>query len=156
MFRPQTEAIRQCSFVRNASAAAGLLKASGPHPSRGRTTRRRQPRSRRPLRKLRPRSSDSAMSISRQDIEKVALLARLQLTDDELAKMTVELAQIVGYVDQLGEVDTDGIEPMAHPIEKANVFRDDVVAESLPRDEALANAPHRDERGYLVPAVLGE
>jgi aspartyl-tRNA(Asn)/glutamyl-tRNA(Gln) amidotransferase subunit C len=96
------------------------------------------------------------MSISRQDIEKVALLARLQLTHEELSKMTVELAQIVGYVDQLGEVDTDGIEPMAHAIEMANVFRDDIVAESLPRDEALANAPHRNERGYLVPAVLGE
>ena len=96
------------------------------------------------------------MSISRQDIEKVALLARLQLTDDELSKMTAELAQIVGYVDQLAEVDTDGIEPMAHAIETANVFRDDTVAPSLPRDEALANAPHRDDRGYLVPAVLGE
>ena len=96
------------------------------------------------------------MSISRQDIEKVALLARLQLTDDELSKMTAELAQIVGYVDQLDEVGTDGVEPMAHAIEIANVFRDDAVAESLPREEALANAPHRDERGYLVPAVLGE
>jgi aspartyl-tRNA(Asn)/glutamyl-tRNA(Gln) amidotransferase subunit C len=96
------------------------------------------------------------MSISRQDIEKVALLARLQLTEDELSKMTVELAQIVGYVDQLAEVDTDGIEPMAHAIETANVFRDDVVVQSLPREEALANAPHRDERGYLVPAVLGD
>jgi len=96
------------------------------------------------------------MSISRADIEKVALLARLQLTDDELAKMTAELAQIVGYVDQLAEVDTEGIEPMAHAIELANVFRDDAVAESLPREEALANAPHRDERGYLVPAVLGD
>jgi aspartyl-tRNA(Asn)/glutamyl-tRNA(Gln) amidotransferase subunit C len=96
------------------------------------------------------------MSISRQDIEKVALLARLQLTDDELSKMTAELAQIVGYVDQLAEVNTDGIEPMAHAIETANVFRDDVVAKSLPRDEALANAPHRDDRGYLVPPVLGE
>ena len=96
------------------------------------------------------------MSISRQDIEKVALLARLQLTDDELSKMTVELAQIVGYVDQLAEVDTNGIEPMAHAIETANVCRDDVVVASLPRDEALANAPHRDERGYLVPAVLGD
>jgi aspartyl-tRNA(Asn)/glutamyl-tRNA(Gln) amidotransferase subunit C len=96
------------------------------------------------------------MSISRQDIEKVALLARLQLTDDELSRMTVELAQIVGYVDQLGEVDTNGVEPMAHAIETGNVFRDDVVAESLPRDGALANAPHHDERGYLVPAVLGE
>lgn len=96
------------------------------------------------------------MGISRADIEKVALLARLQLTEDELAKMTAELAQIVGYVDQLGEVNTDGVEPMAHAIEIANVFRDDAVAESLPREEALANAPHRDERGYLVPAVLGD
>jgi aspartyl-tRNA(Asn)/glutamyl-tRNA(Gln) amidotransferase subunit C len=96
------------------------------------------------------------MSISRQDIEKVALLARLQLTEGELSKMTTELAQIVGYVDQLGEVNTDGIEPMAHAIEIKNVFRDDAVAPSLPRDEALANAPHHDNRGYLVPAVLGE
>jgi aspartyl-tRNA(Asn)/glutamyl-tRNA(Gln) amidotransferase subunit C len=96
------------------------------------------------------------MSISRQDIEKVALLARLQLTDGELSKMTSELAQIVGYVDQLAEVDTDGIEPMAHAIEQKNIFRDDAVAESLTRIEALANAPHHDDRGYLVPAVLGE
>jgi aspartyl-tRNA(Asn)/glutamyl-tRNA(Gln) amidotransferase subunit C len=96
------------------------------------------------------------MSISRQDVEKVALLARLQLTEDELAKMTTELAQIVGYVDQLGEVNTDGIEPMAHAIEIKNVFRDDIVAASLPREESLANAPHHDNRGYLVPAVLGE
>jgi aspartyl-tRNA(Asn)/glutamyl-tRNA(Gln) amidotransferase subunit C len=96
------------------------------------------------------------MGISRADIEKVALLARLQLTDDELSKMTTELAQIVGYVDQLGEVDTDRIEPMAHAIELTNVFRDDAVTESLPRDEALSNAPQHDDRGYLVPAVLGE
>ena len=96
------------------------------------------------------------MSISRQDIEKVALLARLQLTEVELATMTSELAQIMGYVDQLAEVDTEGVEPMAHAIPVTNVFRDDVVGESLPREEALANAPHRDERGYLVPAVLGE
>jgi aspartyl-tRNA(Asn)/glutamyl-tRNA(Gln) amidotransferase subunit C len=96
------------------------------------------------------------MSISRQDIEKVALLARLQLTEDEISKMTAELAQIVGYVDQLSEVETDGIEPMAHAIELSNVFRDDIVAESLSRDAALANAPHHDDRGYLVPAVLGE
>jgi aspartyl-tRNA(Asn)/glutamyl-tRNA(Gln) amidotransferase subunit C len=96
------------------------------------------------------------MSISRADIEKVALLARLQLTEAELGTMTDELAQIVGYVDQLAEVDTKGIEPMAHAVPVTNVFRDDAVAPSLPRDEALANAPHRDERGYLVPAVLGE
>lgn len=96
------------------------------------------------------------MSITRQDVEKVALLARLQLTDDELATMTDQLAQIVAYVDQLGEVATDDVAPMAHAIELVNVFKDDVVIASLPRDEALANAPHHDERGYLVPAVLGE
>jgi aspartyl-tRNA(Asn)/glutamyl-tRNA(Gln) amidotransferase subunit C len=101
-------------------------------------------------------ASYSSMSISRQDIEKVALLARLQLTEAELATMTDELAQIVGYVDQLAEVDTEGVEPLAHAVEVTNVFRDDAVAASLPRDEALANAPHHDERGYLVPAVLGE
>jgi aspartyl-tRNA(Asn)/glutamyl-tRNA(Gln) amidotransferase subunit C len=94
--------------------------------------------------------------ISRQDIEKVALLARLELTEAELRTMTAELAQIVGYVDQLAEVNTEGVEPMAHAIQLANVFREDSVHESLPREEALANAPHHDERGYLVPAVLGE
>jgi aspartyl-tRNA(Asn)/glutamyl-tRNA(Gln) amidotransferase subunit C len=96
------------------------------------------------------------MSISRQDIEKVALLARLQLTNDELDAMTGQLAEIVAYVDQLAEVDTEGVEPMAHAIELKNVFREDQVHASLPREEALANAPHHDDRGYLVPAVLGD
>jgi aspartyl-tRNA(Asn)/glutamyl-tRNA(Gln) amidotransferase subunit C len=96
------------------------------------------------------------MSISRQDIEKVALLARLKLTEAELATMTAEMAQIVGYVDQLAGVDTEGVAPMAHAVEVANVFRADEVAPSLPREEALSNAPHHDDRGYLVPAVLGE
>ncbi len=96
------------------------------------------------------------MSLTRTDVEKVALLARLRLTDAELETITGQLAQIVDYVDQLGEVNTEGVEPMAHAIEVANVFRDDRVAPSLPRDEALANAPNHDDRGYLVPAVLGE
>jgi aspartyl-tRNA(Asn)/glutamyl-tRNA(Gln) amidotransferase subunit C len=96
------------------------------------------------------------MSITRQDIEKVALLARLQLSDAEVATMSEELAQIVGYVDQLAEVDTEGVAPMAHAIELQNVFEDDHVCESLPREQALANAPHHNSTGYLVPAVLGD
>src|SRR4051794_20008936 len=135
------EAIKRCSFARNAFVVALSRRSFGQRRSKCRTTQARPKR----------RSNLFAMSISRQDIEKVALLARLQLTDDELSKMTVDLAQIVGYVDQLAEVDTSGVEPMAHAIEMSNVFREDAVAESLPRDEALANAPHRDERGYLVP-----
>src|SRR5436190_1380008 len=145
MFRPRTVATRRYWCARNVSEVAGSPRSSEPHRSKCRTIRRRQ----------RPRSSDFPMSISRQDIEKVALLARLQLSDDELSKMTIELAQIVGYVDQLGEVNTDGVEPMAHAIEVTNVFRDDILAESLPRGQALPNAPHHDDRGYLVPAVLG-
>jgi aspartyl-tRNA(Asn)/glutamyl-tRNA(Gln) amidotransferase subunit C len=96
------------------------------------------------------------MSISRQDIEKVALLARLQLSETELATMTLQLHQIVSYVDQLAEVNTEGVEPMAHAIELTNVFKDDQVRSSLSSEEALANAPHHDVRGYLVPAVLGD
>jgi aspartyl-tRNA(Asn)/glutamyl-tRNA(Gln) amidotransferase subunit C len=96
------------------------------------------------------------MAITRQDVEKVALLARLQLSEPELATMSDQLAEIVTYVDHLAQVNADGVEPMAHAIERANVFRDDRVVESLPREEALASAPHHDSRGYLVPAVLGE
>jgi aspartyl-tRNA(Asn)/glutamyl-tRNA(Gln) amidotransferase subunit C len=96
------------------------------------------------------------MAITRQDIDKVALLARLQLTDAEGTRMSDELAQIVAYVDQLAQVDTEDVEPMAHAIELQNVFKDDRVGESLPREAALANAPHHNSVGYLVPAVLGD
>lgn len=96
------------------------------------------------------------MSLSRVEVEKVALLSRLRLSDAELDTITADLAKIVGYVDQLAEVSTEGVEPMAHAIEITNVFRDDSSSASLPREEALANAPHHDTRGYLVPAVLGE
>jgi aspartyl-tRNA(Asn)/glutamyl-tRNA(Gln) amidotransferase subunit C len=105
-----------------------------------------------PIPTKRPRT----MGITRSDIEKVALLARLQLSDAELATMSEELAQIVGYVDQLAEVDTEGVEPMAHAIELQNVFEDDHVVASLSREQALANAPHHNSTGYLVPAVLGD
>ena len=94
--------------------------------------------------------------LTRADVEKVALLARLRLSEPELETMTGQLAQIVGYVDQLAEVDTEGVEPMAHAVETANVFAEDRVEPSLPREVALANAPRHNDRGYLVPAVLGE
>lgn len=96
------------------------------------------------------------MALTRNDVEKVALLARLQLSENELAAFTQQLGQIVAYVDQLSDVDDEGVEPMAHAVELANVFADDRVADSLPRDQALANAPRHNDRGFLVPAVLGE
>lgn len=96
------------------------------------------------------------MAITRADVENVALLARLQLSDSELDRLAGELANIVGYVDQLAEVDSTGVEPMAHAVEVHNVFADDVIEPSLPRAAALSNAPRHNERGYLVPPVLGE
>ena len=96
------------------------------------------------------------MSISRADVEKVALLARLQLSEEELGRLTSEMAQIVQYVDQLAEVDTEGVQPMAHAVEVSNVFADDEVLPSLPREQALSNAPSHNDRGFLVPAVLGD
>jgi aspartyl-tRNA(Asn)/glutamyl-tRNA(Gln) amidotransferase subunit C len=96
------------------------------------------------------------VSISRAEVEKVSLLARLRLSDDELQRMTGQLGDILQYVDLLSELDTEAVEPMAHASEIANVLRDDVVRPSLTRDAALANAPRHDGECYLVPAVLGE
>ncbi len=96
------------------------------------------------------------MSLSRQEVEKVSLLGRLLLSPNELDRMTSQLGQIVGYVEQLGELDTEQVEPMAHAVEMKNVFRADEIRPSLDRTAALANAPQRDEECYLVPAVLGE
>jgi aspartyl-tRNA(Asn)/glutamyl-tRNA(Gln) amidotransferase subunit C len=96
------------------------------------------------------------MSLSRADVEKVSLLARLALTPAELDKMTEQLAGIVGYVEQLAELNTDQVEPMAHALDVSNVFADDVIRPSLARGMALSNAPHHDGEFYLVPAVLGE
>ena len=96
------------------------------------------------------------MSLTRADVEKVSLLGRLLLSEAELDTMTTQLVRVVGYVEQLGEVNTDGVQPMAHALDMHNVFRDDQLGESLPRDAALANAPKRDSECYRVPAVLGE
>ena len=96
------------------------------------------------------------MSISRQEVEKVSLLARLLLSEEELDRMTNEMSQILGYVDQLSGLNTEQVEPMAHALDIANVFRDDVAQPSLDREAALANAPNRDQECYRVPAVLGE
>lgn len=96
------------------------------------------------------------MSLSRQDVAKVGLLARLALTEADLERMTGELSKIVDFVSQLAELDTAAVEPLAHPLETRNVFRPDEVRASLSTAEALANAPKHDGICFLVPAVLGE
>jgi aspartyl-tRNA(Asn)/glutamyl-tRNA(Gln) amidotransferase subunit C len=99
------------------------------------------------------------MSLTADEVRWVAHLARLDLSDVELETMTRQLSAIVGYVDQLRQVNTEGVEPLSHALAVHNVFRDDEPAPSLPVDEALRNAPDRrsdsDGRQYYgVPAVL--
>lgn len=96
------------------------------------------------------------MSLSRADVEKVSLLARLRLSEAELETMTPQLIKIVGFVEQLNELDTANVQPMAHALDMHNVFAADDLHISLDRDQALANAPKRDDECYRVPAVLGE
>jgi aspartyl-tRNA(Asn)/glutamyl-tRNA(Gln) amidotransferase subunit C len=96
------------------------------------------------------------MSLTREDVAKVALLARLQLDESELDAMTTQLGSILEYIEQLSELNTDDIEPMAHATDASNVFADDVLRPSLDRADALANAPKADDECFRVPAVLGE
>jgi aspartyl-tRNA(Asn)/glutamyl-tRNA(Gln) amidotransferase subunit C len=92
--------------------------------------------------------------LTRDEVAKVALLGRLKLSADELDRMTVQLGRVLEYVDILNDVDTQNVEPMAHAIELRDVFREDVPVPSLPREDALANAPKTDGRCFVVPAIL--
>lgn len=94
------------------------------------------------------------MDLTKDDVEKVALLARLRLSDDELIAMTQQLGQVLGYIEQLDELDTAAVEPMVHAVELENVLADDSLEESLPREKALAVAPKSDGETFLVPPVL--
>jgi aspartyl-tRNA(Asn)/glutamyl-tRNA(Gln) amidotransferase subunit C len=94
------------------------------------------------------------MSMTAEEVAKVALLARLRLGPGELELFTGQLNAIVGFVEQLGELGTANVEPLAHGVEVHNVFREDVRGPSLPREDALTNAPQRNAESFLVPAVL--
>ena len=93
--------------------------------------------------------------ISEKDVEKVAKLARLEITQDEKKKYTQQLGSILEFVEKLNEVDTDGVEPTAQVTGLSNVYREDAVSRPENRDKLLSNAP-QTENGYIkVKAVLG-
>lgn len=94
------------------------------------------------------------MSLSLDEVQKVARLARLELAEADLALMQSQLSAILDYVAQLNELDTDGVEPLAHPLPIQNVFRSDDPAPSLTPDAALQNAPKRQGDYFSVPAVF--
>jgi aspartyl-tRNA(Asn)/glutamyl-tRNA(Gln) amidotransferase subunit C len=94
------------------------------------------------------------MSLTLDEVRKVAKLARLELSDSDLALMQQQLSIILDYVDQLNELDTTDVEPLAHPLPIENVFRPDELVPSLPVDAALQNAPNRVGDYFGVPAVF--
>ena len=94
------------------------------------------------------------MSLSLDEVRKVARLARLDLPEGELAGVADRLNRILGYIDQLQQVDTTGVEPLAHPLPIKNVFRPDEPVPSLSVGEALQNAPSKVGDYFGVPAVF--
>ncbi|HEX7550524.1 MAG TPA: Asp-tRNA(Asn)/Glu-tRNA(Gln) amidotransferase subunit GatC [Candidatus Methylomirabilis sp.] len=92
--------------------------------------------------------------ITRAEVEHVARLARLELTEDEKERMTAQLDAILGYMDKLNALDTSQVEPTTTVIPMVSVMRDDVVRPSLDREEALANAPDRADAFFRVPRII--
>lgn len=95
-----------------------------------------------------------AQRITEDEVRHVAKLARLELGEQDVERFTRQLGGVLDYVAQIGELDVEGVEPMAHPLEMPNVLREDEPAEPMPREAALRNAPERDEAFFKVPKVL--
>lgn len=94
------------------------------------------------------------MKITRAEVEKVARLSRLALSEEEMETITGQMDAILGHVEQLNELNTDDITPMAHAVPLENAFRSDEVVESLGAEKALANAPHEADGCFGVPKVI--
>lgn len=96
------------------------------------------------------------MSVTRKDVEYIAQLARLRFKDEELENFTHQLNEILNYVEKLSELDTADVEPLNHPIENVNVFREDELKPSVDTEEALKNAPDRTDEFFKVPKVINQ
>ena len=99
-------------------------------------------------------SKSATSSVQKEDIEKIAHLARLGIDEADVADYASELTNILGMVEQMSAVDTDGVTPMAHPLDAHQRLRDDVVTESNQRELLQANAPQVDDGLFLVPQVI--
>lgn len=96
------------------------------------------------------------MSLTREEVQKIAHLARLALTDEEMAAYQSQLSAVLDYADLLTELDLTEVPPTAHAIARENVMRDDVVEPSLPLDDVLYNAAKTQQDQFLIQDVLAE
>ncbi|ABL66094.1 Asp-tRNA(Asn)/Glu-tRNA(Gln) amidotransferase subunit GatC [Chlorobium phaeobacteroides] len=95
------------------------------------------------------------MSVTKKDVAYIAELARLKFGDTEMETMTVELNNILHYIDKLNEVDTEGVQPLSSIHDESNVLRADIEKTSISTDQVLLNAPDRQDRFFKVPKVIG-
>jgi aspartyl-tRNA(Asn)/glutamyl-tRNA(Gln) amidotransferase subunit C len=98
---------------------------------------------------------DAPKPITPDDVRQVAKLARLSVNDADLPRLARQLESILGYVNKINQVDTSGVEPLAHALPLHNVFREDVPGPALPLEKALQNAPDTDGPFFKVPKVIG-
>lgn len=94
--------------------------------------------------------------LSREDVAHVARLARLDVSDDEIERFTEQLGAVLEHAADVASLDTAGVPPTAHPLDLANVLRDDMPTPSLDRDEVLAMAPAAEGGRFRVPKILGD
>ena len=97
-----------------------------------------------------------AKKIDQSQVIKVAKLSRLDLTEDEVQEFTGQLSAILDYVEKMNELDTTGVEPLAHCLPVSNVLREDSAKESLGTEKVLANAPQSDDEFFKVPKILDD
>jgi aspartyl-tRNA(Asn)/glutamyl-tRNA(Gln) amidotransferase subunit C len=95
------------------------------------------------------------MTITKEDIIYVANLARLEVNDKDIETFAGQLGDVLSYVNTLNRVDTEGVPPTSHAISLTNAFREDVPSGHLDSDEALSNAPEKEDGSFLVPKVVG-
>ncbi len=94
------------------------------------------------------------MKITREEVHRVAMLARLSLTAEEEERLTEQLDKILLYMEKLNELDTEGVEPLAHVIDIVNAFREDRVDQRFDTETLMANAPARDDSFLKVPKII--
>jgi aspartyl-tRNA(Asn)/glutamyl-tRNA(Gln) amidotransferase subunit C len=94
------------------------------------------------------------MALSREEVRRVAELARLEFSDEEEARMADEMSRILDYVDKLEELDTSGVPPMSHVLDVTNVYREDEVERRIDQEQALEPAPESENGYFVVPKVV--
>lgn len=94
------------------------------------------------------------MKLTRAEVQRVATLARLQLTAEEEERITGQLDEILQYMDKLNELDTSQVEPLAHAVDIVNAFREDRITNRPNAEALLANAPAKDESFFQVPKII--